>query len=144
MSLKSKFKTNAAAVRDGVWFDVCENADKTKCRVRLRRTGRGNPLWSVAFREHTKDRDMDAVTPEEDEVITADIFAEANVADWEHFQPEDDGVELPFSTENAKQILADPDWIELMKDWQSKANSLAPFQSNKDAPATKREEEAKN
>jgi hypothetical protein len=135
--LKSKFKTSAAAVRDGVWFDVCENKDGSKCRVKLRRAGRGNPLWSVAFREHTKDRDMDAVTPEEDEVITANIFAEANVADWEHFQPEDDGVELPFTTDNVRTILSDPDWIELLKDWQGKANSLAPFQE-------KRENEAKN
>jgi hypothetical protein len=137
MSLKGRFKTEAALVRDGVWFDVCENKDKTKCRVRLRRSGRGNPLWSVAFREHTRDRDMDAVTPEEDEVITANIFAEANVADWEHFQPNDDGIELLFSVENAKLILADPDWVSLLSDWQTKANSLAPFQA-------KREDEAKN
>jgi hypothetical protein len=144
MSLKSRFKSNASAVRDGVWFDVIENKDGSKCRVKLRRSGRGNPLWSVAFREHTKDRDMDAVTPEEDEVITANIFAEANVADWEHFQPEDDGVELPFSVDNAKLVLADPDWVELLKDWQAKAGSLAPFQSKAGDKPTKREAEAKN
>jgi hypothetical protein len=80
---------------------------------------------------------MDTVTPEEDELITATIFAEANVADWEHFQPDDDGVELPFSLENVMTVLTNPDWIELMKDWQNKANSLAPFQA-------KRETEAKN
>jgi hypothetical protein len=137
MSLKSKFKTSAAAVRDGVWFDVTQNSDGSKCRVKLRRAGRGNPLWSVSFREHTRDQDMEAVTPEEDEVITANIFAEANVADWEHFQPEDDGKDLKFTLDNVKKILTDPDWIELLKDWQSKANSLAPFQE-------KREAEAKN
>ncbi len=137
MSLKGKFKTSAAAVRDGVWFPVTKNKDGSECRVKLRRAGRGNPLWSVAFREHTKDHDMETVTPEQDEVITANIFAEANVADWEHMQPEDDGVELPFTVENAGKLLSDPDWIELLKDWQSKANSLAPFQA-------KREDEAKN
>lgn len=130
MSLKSKFKTSAAAVRDGVWFDVTENTDGSKCRVRLRRAGRGNPKWSVSFREHMKDVDAEKVTPEEDEIITATIFAEANVADWEHFQPEDDGVELPFSVDAAKKILLDPDWIELLKEWQGKANSLAPFQAS--------------
>lgn len=135
MSLKSKFKTNSAAVRDGVWFDVTQNSDGSQCRVRLRRAGRGNPHWSVAFREHTKDRDMDAVSPEEDEVITANIFAEANVADWENFQPEDDGNNVPFSVEAAKTVLADPNWIELLKDWQSKANSLSPFQEKRDAEA---------
>jgi hypothetical protein len=144
MSLKGKFKTSTAAVRDGVWFDVTHNSDGSLCRVKLRRAGRGNPMWSIAFREHTKDRDMDAVTPEEDEIITANIFAEANVVDWEHFQPEDDGVELPFNVDNVKTILLDPDWIELLKDWQNKGNSLAPFQSDKGKPETKREKEAKN
>jgi hypothetical protein len=144
MSLKSKFKTSATAVRDGVWFDVCENSDKTKCRVKLRRSGRGNPLWSSAFREHTKDQDMDAVSAVEDELITANIFAEANVADWEHFQPEDDGRDLEFSVENARTILTDPDWIELLKDWQTKAGSLAPYQSSPGEPETTRETEAKN
>jgi hypothetical protein len=144
LSLKSKFKVDATLARDGKWFDVCQNKDGSKCRVKLRRAGRGNPLWSVAFREHTKDHDMDMVTPEEDEVITANIFAEANVADWEHFQPEDDGVELPFSVENARSILADPDWVELLKDWQGKANSLSAFQSKPGDPPTKQEEEAKN
>lgn len=135
MSLKNKFKTSAAAVRDGVWFDVCENKDKTKCRVKLRRSGRGNPHWSAAFRAHTKDRDMDAVTPEEDEIITANIFAEANIVEWEHFQPEDDGIEVPFSVEEAKRYLTDPDWVELLKDWQTKAGSLAPFQEKREAEA---------
>lgn len=130
MSLKSRFKTSAAAVRDGVWFDVTENSDGSKCRVKLRRAGRGNPLWSVSFRKHTQDRDMETITPEEDEIITANIFAEANVAEWEHMQPNDDGVELPFTIENARSLLTDPDWIELLKDWQSKANSLAPFQAS--------------
>ena len=137
MSLKSKFKTSSSLVRDGTWFDVTDNSDGSKCRVKLRRSGRGNPRWSAAFREHTKDRDMDAVTPEEDEIITASIFAEANVADWEHFQPEDDGTDLPFSFDNAKRVLEDPDWVELLKDWQNKAGSLAPFQD-------KREKESKN
>ncbi len=149
MSLKGKFKTSSAAVRDGVWFDVTENSDKTKCRVRLRRAGRGNPLWSVAFREHTKDRDMESISPEEDEIITGNIFAEGMVVDWEHFQPDDDGQDMPFSIENAKTILTDPDWIQLLQDWQNKAGSLEPFQAGKSKdgkpkPPTKAETEAKN
>ncbi len=137
MSLSRKFKTNAKLVREGTWFDVTENSDGTKCRVRLRRSGRGNPKWGVAFREHTKDHDMANVSPEEDEVITAKIFAEGNVVEWEHMQPDDNGVELPFSIDAAADLLADPDWIDLLKDWQAKAGSLAPFQG-------KREDEVKN
>jgi hypothetical protein len=137
MSLKAKFKTESALVRDGTWFDVTANSDGSKCRVKLRRTGRGNPLWSVAYREHTKDQDMENLAPEQDEIITAKIFAEGAVADWENFQPNDDGHNVPFSTQAAMDILVDPDWVELLKDWQIKAQSLAPFQA-------KREDEAKN
>lgn len=135
MSLKSKFKTNSSLVNDGVWFDVCTNSDKTKCRVKLRRPGRGNSLWSKAYRKHTADRDMDLVTPEEDEIITATIFAEANVADWEHLQPEDDGKDLPFSVEAATKLLVDPDWVELLKSWQVNAQKLDRYQDAREADA---------
>jgi hypothetical protein len=92
MSLKGQFKTEAALVRDGTWFDVTTNSDGSKCRVKLRRSGRGNPLWGIAFREQTKDVDTDALTPQEDAVIMGRTMAEAAVVDWEHMQPEDDGV----------------------------------------------------
>lgn len=132
MSLKTQFKTNSSLVNDGVWFDVCTNSDKSKCRVKLRRPGRGNALWSVAFRKHTADQDMDNLSPEEDEVMTAKIFAESSVADWEHFQPEDNGKDIPFSVDAATDVLADPDWVELLKDWQKKAQQLAPFQDKRE------------
>lgn len=133
MSLKDKFKADSSLVRDGVWFDLEKNADGTRARVKLRRNGRGNPKWSTAFRAHTADRDMEAVSPEEDELITAEVFAEANVVDWEHIQPEDDGVELPFSIENAKKLLSDPDWVSLLSDWQIKSNTIANFQARRQA-----------
>jgi hypothetical protein len=133
--IKGRFKTSSALVKEGVWFDVAENSDGSMCRVKLRRAGRGNPMWSAAFRAHTADVDMENISPEEDEVITANVFAEANVADWEHFQPEDDGVEMEFSVDNARAILTDPDWVELLKDWQTKANRIADFQEKREADA---------
>jgi hypothetical protein len=135
MSVKSKYKTSSALVREGVWFDLDKNSDGTPCRFKLRRTGRGNPLWSKTFREHTADVDLELVSPEEDELITANVFAEANVVEWEGFQPEDDGTVLPFSTENAKAILTDPDWVELLKDLQLKANGIAAFQQKREGEA---------
>lgn len=128
MSLKSKFKSNATKIQEGVWFDVAPNKDGTLARVKLRRQGRSNRLWTAAFRERTKDLDMDKVTVEEDEIITADVFVDACVVDWEHLQLEDDGVELAFSEHAARDLLKDPDWNDLLKDWQAKAAGLAPFQ----------------
>ena len=128
MSLKKQFKSSASKIQEGVWFDVTTNSDGTKCRVKLRRQGRSNRLWVAAFRERTAGKDMEAVSVEEDEVITADVFVNACVVDWEHLQPEDDGEDLPFSLDAARELLKDPDWNDLLKDWQSKAAGLAPYQ----------------
>lgn len=141
MSLKSKFKSSSALVHEGVWFDVCTNADGTKCRVKLRRHGRTNRLWTAAFRKHTADKDMENITPEEDEAITANVFVEACLVDWEHLQLEDDGTETAFSIENALELLTNPDWNDLLKDWQTKANTMASYQAAGDK---KREDEAGN
>jgi hypothetical protein len=137
MSLKGQFKTEAALVRDGTWFDVTTNSDGSKCRVKLRRSGRGNPLWGIAFREQTKDVDTDALTPQEDAVIMGRTMAEAAVVDWEHMQPEDDGAELDFSVENAAKLLTDPDWLDLLTDWQAKAADIKGFQAKREAEAGK-------
>jgi hypothetical protein len=135
MSLKGRFKTSSVLVREGVWFDVDENEDGTKCRVKLRRSGRANPFWGPAFRDHTAGKDMETIPPEEDELITANVFAEANVVEWEHFQPEDDGVELEFSMDNVKSILTDPDWVELLNDWQTKTRTITAYQQKREGEA---------
>jgi hypothetical protein len=137
MSLKSQFKTEAALVRDGTWFDVTTNSDGSKCRVKLRRSGRGNPLWGIAFREQTKDVDTEALTPQEDAVIMGRTMAQAAVVDWENMQPEDDGVNLEFSVENATNLLTDPDWLDLLTDWQAKASDIKGFQEKREAEAGK-------
>lgn len=136
MSLKSQFKTNTSLVNDGVWFDVCTNNDGSKCRVKLRRTGQANALWSAAWRKHAAD-DLGELTPDQDRAFMAEVYADAVVAGWENMQPEDDGVNVPFSRDAVVALLADPDWLELRNDWRAKADSLAPFQD-------KREDEAKN
>lgn len=137
MSLKAKFKTNSSLVNDGVWFDVCTNSDGTKCRVKLRRTGQGNALWSLAWRNRPQPEDLQELTPAQDREAMASVYAEAVVADWEHMQPDDDGKEWPCDHEHVVKLLADPDWLELRNDWRAKADSLTPFQD-------KREEEAGN
>lgn len=141
MSLKKRFKTSARLIEEGVWFDVTTNSDKSKARVKLRRSGRGNRHWVAAFRDRTAGIDMETMSVEEDEAITAQVFVDACVIDWEHIQPEDDGNELEFSKENALKLLSDPEWIELLKDWQAKANGIAGFQDEQDK---KREDEAGN
>jgi len=127
MSLKAKFKTNTSLVNDGVWFTVCTNTDGTTCRVKLRRTGQGNALWSLAWRNHQGD-DLVDLTPAQDAEFMAKVYADAVVAGWEHMQPNDDGKDWEFTKENVVKLLGNLDWLELKNDWREKADSLAPFQ----------------
>lgn len=134
-SLKAKFKTSSRLVQEGVWFDVAENSDKTICRVRLRRSGRSNRDWVTAFRDRTSAVDMEVISSDEDEQITADVFVTACVVDWENMQPEDDGNPIPFSKEAAMELLSNPDWIDLLKELQTKAMGVAGFQEKKKVEA---------
>ena len=131
MSLKNRFKTDTALTRDGVWFDLATNSDGSKARIKLRRHGRSNRDWVVSYRDHTKDVDLEAISPEEDELITARVFVDACVVEWEHFQPEDDGNDLAFSKENALTLFSDPDWNDLLKECQQHANNRQAFQTKK-------------
>ena len=131
MSLKSKFKTNAALVQGGKWFDVTTNTDGTLCRVRLRRQGRANKAWVLAFRENTDGVDTDNLDVAQDEAITVKSFVTGCVVDWENMQPEDDGKNVKFSSDAALALLSDPDWMDLLKDWQAKAIEIANFQTEK-------------
>lgn len=134
MSLK-KFRTSSKLVTEGAWFNITENSDKTKCRVKLRRSGRANRKWLVSMREHTADIDTDSLSPEEDAKLMATVFAESCVVDWEHLQPEDDGNNLAFSDDNAVNLLTDPEWIDLLSDWQTKAGAAANYKAAREAEA---------
>lgn len=137
MSLKSKYKVDTSLAAGGVWFTKATNSDKSVCRIKLRRSGRGNPDWNRVFREHSRDLDTDNLSTEDDNRLMGGVFAEACVIDWEHLQPEDDGVELPFSTQAAVNLLSDPDWLDLLTELQGNARNIEGFQD-------KREAEAKN
>lgn len=132
MSLKNRFKTDSSLTREGVWFDLATNSDGSKARIKLRRHGRSNRDWVTSFRKHTADKDMEAISAEEDEAITANVFVEACVSDWENIQPEDDGNAIAKDDKEALLALfMDPDWNDLLKECQAHANSREPFQTKK-------------
>jgi hypothetical protein len=141
MSLAKKFRVDASRVKEGVWFTVGKNEDGTECRFRLRRIGRGNPVWARVYREVTEHVDAENLSVEEDAAISAEVFARANVVDWENVCFEEGGEYVPFSEKKAVEILCDPDWTELVKTLMVKANEIQAFQREKE---TKKEEEAKN
>ena len=132
MSLKGKFKTDSALTRDGAWFELAKNSDGTTARIRLRRYGRSNKDWVAAYRDETKDVDLENISPEEDEAITVRVFTRACVVDWEHMQPEDDGNNIPFSKDAALALFIDPEWNDLFKECQAHSQERTAFQAKQE------------
>jgi hypothetical protein len=130
MSLKSQFKTDVNAARDGVWFNYPANPDGTVPRFKLRRAGPQNKDFQAAVREvnrHFTDEvtgevDIDALTGEEGTVKSREAFLRTVIADWDNFQPEEDGNSVAFSPEAAVSILGAPEWIDLVNDLTMKSN----------------------
>lgn len=135
MSLKSRFKANTTLSNDGVWVPLGANTDKSECRIKLRRTGITNKLWSLAFRNRGEGLDLDNLPPEEDTLFMARVFHDAVVVDWENMQPEDDGSNWPHTEENVVKLLSDPDWHDFRMFIKGKADDLTTFQDAREADA---------
>lgn len=124
MSLKKKFKTDAAAANDGVWFDYPSqpNEDGTVPGFKMARKGSQNKAYSLAMREFTKAHtNAEGVfdAPEDDaeaEAAELNVFVKGLLIDWRNFQPEDDGNSLEFNEANARKVFGDPDWFDLRAD----------------------------
>jgi hypothetical protein len=125
MSLKKKFKTDATAANDGVWFDYPNqpNEDGTVPGFKMARKGSQNKAYSLAMREFTKahtnaegEFDTDHVSEEEGEAAELEVFVKGLLIEWRNFQPEDDGNVLEFNEDNARAIFGDPDWFDLRAD----------------------------
>ena len=132
MSIK-KFKQDGKVANEGKWFDYPANKDNTIPRVKLAREGRSNKKWLATFRDVTKDLDTDNLSAEEDFGIGVEVFAKAVVLDWEHIQPNDDGVEVPFETGRVIALLSDPDWTDFYTDLKDKANKRENFAAKEKA-----------
>ena len=135
MSIK-QFKQDGTAANEGVWFTYPANKDGTIPRVRLAREGRSNKRWLSTFRDVTKDLDTDNLSAEEDFATGVEVFCKAVLLEWEHIQPNDDGVEVPSETPRFIAMLSDPDWTDFYTDLKDKANLRDNFK--------KKEKEAKN
>lgn len=116
MSLKNSFATNKQSETAGVWIDICENVDGTTARMRIARAGRRNKAYMKAMEKATKPYRaiLDELDSKTDDRITATVLAETIVLGWENIQ-EEDGVNLPYTKENALRILTDlPDLADLV------------------------------
>jgi hypothetical protein len=134
MSLKSKYKTDVSAAREGVWVEFEANSDGTVPAFRLARMSNHNRKFALAFREAVKKyaqgdgaTDFGGLDEDTDTRISQDLFFETVLVDWRNFQPEDDGVAIEYSPQAARDILGEPDWSDLFVELNLKARDAANY-----------------
>lgn len=134
MSLKSQFKTDTTAARDGVWINYSPNSDGTVPGFRLARMSKQNKRYTAKMRDATKAHEgddglvnFDNIPEAEAEALLLDVFVDTVLLEWRNVQPEDDGVVLEYSKENATKLLGSDDWADLYGDLSTKARKAATF-----------------
>lgn len=134
MSLKNKFKTDAAAAVEGVWFEYSPNADGTIPAFKLARVGKQNKKYVLLMRAIGEKyaganglADFSSLSYEASEQVALELFIDSILVDWRNIQPEDDGKALAFTRENAMALLGSPDWADLYADLEEKAGRAASF-----------------
>lgn len=136
MTLKSKFKTDVVAARDGVWFDYPMNSDGTTPRFKLARASKHNKKYVTAIRKVANALnmadgtvDLHSVDDTAAEKLLLDVFVDTVLLGWENFQPEDDGVVLPYSRDNALSVFGSDEWIDLFDDLDAKSKKATGYQT---------------
>ncbi len=142
--LKGQFKTNAKLAADGKWFEypAAANSDKTIPAFKLASArSRVNKAFALASKEvavpYVKDGKIIEGAIEELNAAVAEAFARHVIRDWRNFQPNDDGVNEPFSVEKAVEILTDPEWTELYDDLYARAENADNFRDEQVAKTVK-------
>lgn len=134
MSLKSLYKTDPTANTGGVWINHAKNSDGSQTRFKLSRMSQAlNKKFAKEIETRTRPyrREIELNTLDKDvnDEIMLDVFIASILLDWEHVQPDDDGNELSYSTENAKRLLGDPEWADLYDDLRERARDAANFRT---------------
>ena len=132
MSLKTLYKTDPAANTGGVFVSYPKNSDGSTPRFKLSRMSQAvNKKYAKEMETRTRPfrRELELNTLDTDvgDELMLDVFIASILLGWEHVQPNDDGEELEFNSENAKKFLGDPEWAELLDDLKERAKDASNF-----------------
>lgn len=136
MGLKSVFKTNSEAANKGVDFKIMEakNNDGTIPTFKIARRATQNKEWMKKLLEINDSvlkeynvLDVKDLNPDQNYEIDIKTFCKTLLMGWENVQPEDDGVNLQFSEENAIKFFSNRDWYDLYKRLDSEAANMENF-----------------
>lgn len=137
-SLRESFKTDVEAVNKGITVELLANPNndegKTIPKFKLARYSHQNKEFAKLLRK-IHDNCMkkygvvsiDKLTPTQSAEMDLEIFLETVLKGWENFQPDEDGVNLEYSKENARRIFSDESWFDLYTRLQKEASEKDNF-----------------
>jgi hypothetical protein len=137
MSLYKQYKTDSSRENLGARIVKGSNDDGTEIVFMVSRAGKSNTTYKLAseraFKPHRQAIKAGTLSNEVAENLLLDLFCGHILKGWENVRNEQ-GADLPFSTENAKKLMTDlPDLYQELSD---AANETANFlDSNREADA---------
>ena len=114
MDIFSAFATDAKAELEGAWFPLSKTA-----KVLVARTGNENYIATLRRKLEASGIDLAGTTKEDEaaaEAVFIDVIATTLLLDWQGLDFK--GQPLPYSTENARKLLA-------IKDFRKKIEGFA-------------------
>ena len=105
----SSLKIDASAIEQGRWIkDLPELGD-----IQIKTRGTGNADWRRLHQKlvsalPAQARVRGLISPEEQDRIGVELLVETALLDWKNIT-DDDGVQIPFSKEKAREFLENPD-----------------------------------
>src|SRR5574343_104549 len=139
MNLKSKFKTNTKLANEGVLFRMsdCPNEDKTIPEFVIKRMSAQNEEFIENSRKSNDAllakyglKSISQLSRQQLKEQNLDLFIDFILVSWNNFEPNGDGVKLPYSKQAARDIFSDSDWIDLFETLQSAAVDSKNFSSS--------------
>lgn len=112
---RSAIRMNSRAIARGEagWIDGIPGMEDLRLKVRAM----GNDDFQRRYDELARaiprsERDSEGrLSPDQDRRLTARIYCDTILCDWDGFT-EDDGTPVPFSPEEARKVLDDPDFAD--------------------------------
>lgn len=131
MSLYKQFKTDDNLERVGILLEYGENSKGKPIAIRIARAGGANSQYTKLiearvkpYRRQIQNETIERVVVDK---LLRQVYAETVVLGWENVEDEN-GNELPFSTENCAKIFEDlPD---LFSDIQEQSQRAALFRQD--------------
>ena len=126
--VKKLFGTDSEKEQEGVWHEMGEGLEMRIARI-------GNPKYQKRFqalsKPHRRAIRRGTLADEVAEKLMVQCLSETIVLDWKGL--EEDGVEIPYSVENAVRLLMD--YPELRNYVNDIANELEGYQAEEDEEA---------